>query len=717
MKKTFVIILGILTFFAFSSAFVKVEAADPTYTITVISYFDASNQTTNTLTEKAYASKLSLDTQLGSLTNYSFDFWVVNDVVRRDLDLTHQFVVTGNMEITGVFSRDTESAVLFMDSNGKLIETVYTATSTVSPTVNVDSYTKPNYIVDTLNRWDKPLNNITESDTRVLQYKIDTESEFSLNVVEGTVLTTPNGTDGKFKYNTPVTVEANAAAVGEKFSHWQINGQAVSNDTTYSVSIIEKTTITAVYVLEATTLTSSPLVAIRDVALRTGFKSYVAQMYIPEGHTLIDYGFLRSTDTVVDLIFDDSYRVKSDKYFGQTKEYLGSFNSDIKSIKAYLVTEHNSALYYSFSNQINYGFSAGAGTLESPYEVNTVYDLELINNNLSAYYVLNADLDLTDYNYGGDQQGWTPIGIDSSTSFTGSFDGQGHYIRGLYINRPERDNVGLFGHIGVSLTSGTTTVKNVILVDVDITGNRGTGSLVGRVTGNAQTLIEYSGVVNGTVRGTGATGGLVGSNNSFAETGAADRNPVLRNSFSVNVNVYGEDRDERTYEKFGGLVGCSQKGTVSNSYAINSVSVDDSQKAVLRVGGLIGCNILRGFLSGSYSASIVASPNTGSTAFGSLIGKTDNDSGNYSPIENAYWNSSLNSVPGIGEGSIKSGEIAVGLATESMQGTSAQTNMSAFNWTTTWQTSTNYPVLSGTQRFVDFQLFAQGLLEFNQISS
>lgn len=715
MKKTFVLILGILTFFAFSSVFVKVEAADPLYDVTVISFFSSTNKPETVIEDKSYGSKLSVSGSLGTLEGYSFDFWVVNGIVRRDLALNHEFVITGNMEIMGVFSSSTESAVLFMDSNGKLIETVYTATNTVSPTVNVDGYTKPNFIVDTDNRWDKPLNNITESDTRVLQYKIDVNSEFSLNVVEGQVVTSPNGTEGKFKYNTPVTVSANTPRDGEKFSHWQLNGQKVSTNTTYSLSVVEDTTITAVYVLTTATLTTEPLVAIRDVALRSGNKSYVAQMYLPEGHTLIDYGFLRSTSEIVDLTFDDLYRVRVEKYYGPTKEYLGTFSTDIKSVKAYLVTEHNSTLYYSYSTQLNYGL-AGAGTIENPFQVSSISDLNNIRNNLSAHYRLTANLDFTEYVYADPAQGWLPIG-DNNIRFTGSFDGGGYYIKGLFINRPTTDNVGLFGHIGVSSTTGATTIKNIILLDVNITGNRGTGSLVGRVTGNSQTLIEYAGVIGGSVTGTGATGGLVGSNNSFTTTGAADRNPVISRSFA-KVNVYGVDNDPsrntttRLYEKIGGLAGCSQKGTIRNSYSLSTVNVTG---AATRVGLMVGCNILRGSLFDAYAAGLVSAPN--STAVGALIGRTDSLGGN-DPVNRVYWNSSLNgSLPGIGDGSPISGAVAVGLATTSMQGSAAQTNMTAFDWTNTWQTSTGYPVLRGTQRFVDFQLYAQGLIAFNAISN
>lgn len=712
MKKIYLFILTLLTVFSISSSFVKVEALE-TYTVTITSYFDTDNQIPVTLTAQAYATTVSASSSLSSVEGYSFQFWVVNGVVRKDLPLNHQFIVTGTMDIIGVFAQSSEHAILFMDSNGDLIETVYTLTGSVSPTVDTDSYTKPNFVVDTVNPWDKPLTGITESDTRVLQYVIDTSAEFTLNVVEGVKITEANGTNGKYIYNTTVTVEPNTPRDGEKFSHWLVNGQEVSRNSSYNIAVVADTTLTAVYVKSDAVLETSPLISIRDVALRTSLKSYVAQMYIPEGHTLIDYGFLRSTTSYADLTFSDTVRVRMEKYYGPTNEFLATFTSDIWAIKAYVVTQFNSTLYYTYSEQINYGFS-GSGTIENPYQLSSISDLESITD-LSAAYELTTDLDFTDYNYGGDAAGWTPIG-DDTIRFTGSFNGNDHYIKGLFIDRPTTDNVGLFGHIGVSDTSSPTTVKNIILIDFDITGQRGTGSVVGRVTGNANTLIENAGAINGVVRGTAATGGLVGSNNSFTTTGAADRNPVIKNSFSVGVLVYGEDRDSsRTYEKFGGLVGCSQKGTVRDSYSISEVIIEDTRVAE-RVGGLVGCNIYRGYLTDSYSASIITTTNA--TPKGVLIGRTDSYSGSYSPIEDAYWDNVINgALPGIGLGTPASGSIVLGLSTSSMQGTAAQTNMTAFDWTNTWITTTEYPILQGTNRFVDFQEYAQGLITWETISS
>ena len=63
-----------------------------------------------------------------------------------------------------------------------------------------------------------------------------------------------------------------------------------------------------------------------------------------------------------------------------------------------------------------------------------------INGNLDGDYVLDGDIDLTDYLGGGS---WTPIGTEN-VPFTGTFDGNGHSITGLYINASDSNYQGLF---------------------------------------------------------------------------------------------------------------------------------------------------------------------------------------------------------------------------------------------------------------------------------
>ena len=85
---------------------------------------------------------------------------------------------------------------------------------------------------------------------------------------------------------------------------------------------------------------------------------------------------------------------------------------------------------------------SGSGTASDPYLVATDDDLFDVRNDLTACYKMVADIDLTTFiQEDNPTSGWTPIGT-AAKPFKGTFDGNGHVIRGLYINRPSEDGVG-----------------------------------------------------------------------------------------------------------------------------------------------------------------------------------------------------------------------------------------------------------------------------------
>lgn len=94
---------------------------------------------------------------------------------------------------------------------------------------------------------------------------------------------------------------------------------------------------------------------------------------------------------------------------------------------------------------------------------------------LSANYTLGADIDMSELTKASGMwntsTGFAPVG-----SFTGTFDGQGHTVTGLYINRPATDNVGLFGTV-----SESASIQNIKLVNNFISGRDYTGTAVGYI--------------------------------------------------------------------------------------------------------------------------------------------------------------------------------------------------------------------------------------------
>ncbi|MFC4597408.1 S-layer homology domain-containing protein [Cohnella hongkongensis] len=144
-------------------------------------------------------------------------------------------------------------------------------------------------------------------------------------------------------------------------------------------------------------------------------------------------------------------------------------------------------------------------TADCPIMIFDAEGLAAMRNDLTAHYALGADIDLLEYlspggaGYNGGD-GWVPIGAFSP--FTGTFNGNGHTISHLRIAETLA-SVGLFG----SVRDGT--IRNVGLINVDVTGN-GASSQVGGLVGYLDGSTVANSYVTGTVRGADYVGGLVG---------------------------------------------------------------------------------------------------------------------------------------------------------------------------------------------------------------
>jgi hypothetical protein len=148
-----------------------------------------------------------------------------------------------------------------------------------------------------------------------------------------------------------------------------------------------------------------------------------------------------------------------------------------------------------------------AGCTLPPRQIQDWYDLDAIRDNPAARYRLMNDLHSASPGYwsvasiiGDHRKGWQPIGT-SSNPFTGSLDGQGYEISGLFINRPDEDEVGLFGCVGEA-----GAIDNVEVVNATITGKQYVAGVVGNNLGTLSNCY-FSGSINGD-RCLGALAGL-----------------------------------------------------------------------------------------------------------------------------------------------------------------------------------------------------------------
>jgi filamentous hemagglutinin family protein len=264
------------------------------------------------------------------------------------------------------------------------------------------------------------------------------------------------------------------------------------------------------------------------------------------------------------------------------------------------------ATKYSAPTQTNFsGNVAGGGTLNTYMLVNNVYDLQNMQNYLSGTYALGRDIDAAATSSWNGGAGFLPVGGSSSTPFTGTFDGEGRVVSGLFVNRPASEFVGMFGYNGAA-----ATVRNVGLVGVSITGHRAVGGIAGENMG-AISGVYTSGSVTGTDSG---AGGIVGYNDGSLS------------------NVYSNSTVSAPGGLVGGIAGLSF-GSISQAYATGAVSGESD------VGGLVGYN------GGSITLSYATGAVSATSNVGGLAGYNDGS------ITQSYWDSyTTGRAAGIGDG-------------------------------------------------------------------
>ena len=220
----------------------------------------------------------------------------------------------------------------------------------------------------------------------------------------------------------------------------------------------------------------------------------------------------------------------------------------------------------------------GEGTAEKPYQIGTAAELywfaglvngtlEDVEKNASAYAILTTDITVNkgvlDENKNlvskSDLTEWEPIGTRWSP-YTGTFDGQGYTISGLYFNNPHSSYVGLFGCIGAN-----GKISNVGVLDSYFQFSALGGGVCGVNYGTVRDCKN-----TGSVRGLATIGGVCGLN---------EKGGIIENSFNEGtVSGTGDNA-----QQVGGVSGYNN-GTIKSCYNTASVSGQES------VGGVCGFN-------------------------------------------------------------------------------------------------------------------------------
>ncbi len=247
------------------------------------------------------------------------------------------------------------------------------------------------------------------------------------------------------------------------------------------------------------------------------------------------------------------------------------------------------------------------------YNANGLMNIaELVNGGKTDINItLDTNIDLT----GKD---WTPIGTSFRNSYTGTFDGGGHTIKGLTVTTNDQF-VGLFGSLGEA-----GTVKNVVMEGVQITNNQINGGSIGGVVGFSWGGTIENCSVSGSVSGTVYVGGVVGAQWDGSITGCSSSATV-----KGMVDV-------------GGVVGQTNGNTTMTAcYATGDVTLEIDPKKNISGGSLVGFNggssVRACYATGNVTST---GSSTGKVHIGGLFGD------NYTDLTACYWKN--NHEQGIG---------------------------------------------------------------------
>lgn len=210
-----------------------------------------------------------------------------------------------------------------------------------------------------------------------------------------------------------------------------------------------------------------------------------------------------------------------------------------------------------------------------------------ISAKLTADILLNNTEGWENWGSTAPANSWTPIGSNANP-FTGTFDGQGHTVSGIFVNSSNNCQ-GFFG-----ATNGATII-NLHTAQGYIRGNGSVGGIVGNAEGGS---IEDC--TNGcTIASTGnSNGGIVGYGMGVQITGCTNNGPLVAGQYQ-NGGIAGtvedstidrcvNNADITVADHAGGIAAYNTNGTVSN--CLNKGNVSTSNAFYTYTAGIVANN-------------------------------------------------------------------------------------------------------------------------------
>ena len=264
----------------------------------------------------------------------------------------------------------------------------------------------------------------------------------------------------------------------------------------------------------------------------------------------------------------------------------------------------------------------GTGTQSDPYQLYDASDLAAFRDKVNggragACAILMDDIDLQTENF---TKSWTPIGTSEQrnnsyiAAYSGSFDGNGHTIRGIQIHNTgtAKFYAGLFGWTAQS--TSRPVIKDLTISDSTIINEVGdAGGIICRGGGVMENCHTTATV---TVKGSDTVGGLAGVFRAYY----AVEHPAMTNCSNRAAVVQINESTVVSPPRVGGLIGAPDSVVMTGCFNAGPVTAETANGSVY-IGGLIGYTDQGdSSLTDVYNVGSVTAPNSGTMSIGGLVG-------------------------------------------------------------------------------------------------
>lgn len=245
-------------------------------------------------------------TLIADNTDGTFAYWADSNGMVVSRDPEYSFTIGGAVTLSSVYNKilENKTTVIFLTASGQVLSREEYDTSATSITVP-DAPSKRGY---SFTGWsmDQEAIKVALADNRVITVTplYTQNSETYTVTVNGGLITssTAAAEEGKYRIGTNLSLTADVAPSGQKFSHWKdADGKVLSYSKDYYMKVTADTTVEAAFVEDVTKVEMKPTIVItsKDAFQVSGVikVTFTATRDIPDSFTLVSQGIIVTSDS------------------------------------------------------------------------------------------------------------------------------------------------------------------------------------------------------------------------------------------------------------------------------------------------------------------------------------------------------------------------------------------------------------------------------------